>query len=392
LNTIKNTKTLIVGAGPSGLMMACQLALRNIPFRIIEKNEHHSNYSGALIIQPRTLEIFDQMGIAEKAMASGVCAHKINIIFNRVKSLTLELKDLGKDLSKFPNLLMLEQSKTEQLLINFIKDYGYAVERRTTLLRLCPDSDDVTVILKLPDGSEEIIKTPYLIAADGGQSLVRTQLNIPFLGKSHKLSLFVLDTKAEINLPSNTISFFFSKNASSGIFPLTSGMWRIDGTIPKELETKDILTFNDIEKNFAQRIGMDVKLYDPQWFSVFHSHQRYAGLFRQNRIFLIGDAAHVLSPVGAQGMNTGLQDAYNLAWKLAMVIEGQAKDSLLDSYHEERQHLAKKLVSSTDRAFQMVTSNSFLAKKFRLGIAPLLLRLLFSIIQKKTWIGRLLFK
>ncbi len=394
----KDSQILIVGAGPSGLMMACQLAIRNIPFRIIDKNEHHTTSSGALIIQARSLEIFDRIaspsftgGIADKAIEQGIVAQKINIIFNGKKALSLNLKDLGRGLTKYPHLLMLEQSKTEQLLIDVIHDCGYRVERRTTLLHMCSDTDAITAILQLPDGNEEIIKTPYLIAADGGQSFVRTQLGIPFVGKTHQITLFLLDGKADLNLPPDEICFSFADNISSGMFPLTAGRWRIDSTIPKALEAKDAITFHDIEEKFAGRIRMNIKLYEPQWFSVFHSHQRYARSFQQGRCFLLGDAAHVLSPVGAQGMNTGLQDAYNLAWKLSLVIAGKVKVSMLNTYQDERLPIAKKLVRSTAIAFQLAASENFFARKFRLQIAPFLLKILFPMIQTQKKTGQFIF-
>jgi 2-polyprenyl-6-methoxyphenol hydroxylase-like FAD-dependent oxidoreductase len=399
---LQQTKTdspvLIVGAGPSGLMMACQLAIRNIPFRIIDKNEHPSTNSGALIVHARSLEIFNQIAcptlggsIADKAIAEGIVANKINIVFNGKKPISLDLHGLGKGITRYPYLLMHEQSKTEQLLIDVINAYGFQVERKTTLLRFCPDMDYVTVILQLPNGNEEIIKTPYLIAADGGQSLVRTQLDIPFPGKTNNITLFLFDGKADVNLAPDEICFSFADNVSSGIFPLTSGRWRIDGTILKDVEANNTVTFHDIAETFAMRTRMNIKLYEPQWFSVFHSHQRYAGLLQKGRCFLLGDAAHVLSPVGAQGMNTGLQDAYNLAWKLSLVIRGKAKVSLLNTYHNERQPIARKLVRYTAKAFYLAASENFFAKKFRLQIAPFLLKSLFPMIQKQRWTGQFIF-
>jgi 2-polyprenyl-6-methoxyphenol hydroxylase-like FAD-dependent oxidoreductase len=384
------TPVLIVGAGPSGLMMACQLARHNIRFRIIDQKKEPSSYSGALFIQARSLEIFHQMGIVAKVMGQGSVANTINLVFNGRKPISLQIKNLGSGITRFPHLLMLEQSKTEQILINDMEGYAATVERSTSLLHFTQNSEGVTSVLKRPDGSEEIVHTKYLIAADGGHSLVRQQLHIPFLGKTHRLSLFVMDTKAEVKMPPNEICFTFSNHASSGIFPLSDGLWRIDGTIPKEL--KGSVAFHDIAEKFAQRIRMNITLHEPRWFSVFHSHQRYAGSFRKNRCFLIGDAAHVLSPVGAQGMNTGLQDAHNLAWKLALVIDGKANDPILNSYHAERQQLAKELVRSTDKLFYLVSSQNLLSKIFRLGVAPLLLKVLFPIVERYKPLGLFLFE
>ncbi|HEY4786182.1 MAG TPA: FAD-dependent monooxygenase [Bacteroidales bacterium] len=389
---IKNSEVLIVGAGPSGLMMACQLARNGIPFRIIDKKNQPTSYSRALILQARSLEIFDQMGIAGKALEQGIIARKINVSFRGKKPITLNLGNIGQSVTKFPYLLLLEQSRTEQLLIDFIKTYGYSVERHTELIYFTQDPNRVTVTLRLPDGSEEITEASWLIGADGSQSLVRKQLNIPFLGKTHELELFVLDSRADINLPNDEICFSFTADISSGIFPLSNGRKRLDGTIPKDLKARKSITFADIYNNYAKHASLDIKLHEPEWFSVFHSHQRYAEQFRKDRCFLIGDAAHVLSPVGAQGMNTGLQDAYNLAWKLSFVIRNKAEDSLLDSYQTERLRLAKHLIKSTDHAFHLVSGENWPARIFRLYTAPVLFRLLFPIIERYGLISRYLFK
>jgi 2-polyprenyl-6-methoxyphenol hydroxylase-like FAD-dependent oxidoreductase len=387
----KTVEVLIVGAGPTGLMMACQLALRSIHFRIIDRKDYRTNYSGALIIQARSVEIFQQMGIAQSAIQQGIIANEINITFNGKKSFRIPIKEIGQGLSKFPYLLMLEQSKTEQLLADFIGNYGYAVERNTELLRFTQENDGVTAILRLPDGKEDILKATYLVAADGGHSTVREQLAIPFLGSTHSVSLFVTDCEAEVNLPVDTICFSFSNAATAGFFPLTGGRWRVDGTISRELEAKETIAFEDIAENFAIRTRMKIMLYKPQWFSVFHSHQRYASSFQQNRCFLLGDAAHVHSPVGAQGMNTGLQDAYNLAWKLALVIQKKAKESLLDTYMAERKTIAKKVIRSTDNIFKLVTSQHFLIKTFRVYAVPFIMKLILPVLKNQKAMRRLFF-
>jgi len=392
INKVKDIEVLIIGAGPSGLMMACQLALRDIAFRIIDKNVQSATYSGALILQSRSVEILHQMGIARAAIRKGIIANEITLVFNGKRTWSIPVKNIGQDLTKFPYLLMLEQSRTEELLIDFINNYGHIVERETELQRFKQENNVVTAIVNDKNGRVETIKTKYLIAADGGHSFVREQLNIPFLGKTHPVSLFVTDCKAEINLPSDKICFSFSDATTSGFFPLTDGRWRVDGAIPKELEAKDTLTFDDIEKEFAERIQMKVKLFEPLWFSIFHSHQGYALKFQQNRCFLIGDAAHIHSPVGAQGMNTGLQDAYNLAWKLAFVIRKKAKSTLLFTYSLERAGIAKNVIRSTDILFKLATSRNFIVRIFRVYVLPLLVQLILPFVEKQKVIRQFFFK
>src|ERR1035437_8207571 len=388
----KITEVLIVGAGPSGLMMACQLAIRGIHFRIIEKNEHLVTYSGALIIHARSVEIFDQMGISEKVVHESIIANDLSIVFNGKKTVQISLKNIGKDLTKFPNLYLIEQSKTEQLLIDFVSAQGCSIERKTELKSFTQDESGVTSILKLPDGKEETIKTNYLIAADGGHSIVREQLKIHFVGKVHPVSLFIIDCKAALDLPPDEMCFSFSDVSTSGFFPMKEDRKRIDGVIPKELEGKKHITFEDIEKHFAKRLHMKIRLYKPEWFSVAPSQQGYALSYQQNRCFLVGDAAHTFTPVGAQGMNTGLQDAYNLVWKLAFVIQGKAKSTLLNTYSDERKNIAKRLVRSTGKIYNLVTSQNSFTKTFRLHVLPHLMKRILPFIVKQKFLRQFCFR
>ena len=391
MNSVSNTEVLIVGAGPTGLMMACQLAINNISFRIIDKTPDHTAQSRALVIQARSVEIFDQMGIAEKAVQKGQVAKAIGAFFNGKKVLRVTVNDMGNGLTRFPYLLMLEQSHTERILIEFLKERGHEVERKTELKTITQTAGEVIAEAEL-DGSKETIKTKYLIGADGAHSMVREQLKIPFGGKTYQESLFVLDCRAEVDLPHDEMYLTFSDVALGGFFPLTNGRWRILGNIPKELESKKEISFADIEKNFAKRTKMNVRLYDPQWISAYHSHHRYAASFRKKRCFLAGDAAHIHSPVGAQGMNTGLQDAYNLGWKLSLVLKGKANDSLLDTYTEERISIARDLVRSTDRVFNVATSQRLFLKSFRLYVVPIALKLAAPIFQNLKAIQKFAFK
>jgi 2-polyprenyl-6-methoxyphenol hydroxylase-like FAD-dependent oxidoreductase len=387
----KTVEVHIVGSGLSGLMMACQLAVHGIHFRIIDKKEHSSTYSGAFILQARSVEIFSQLGIVEKILQGAIIANNLSIVFNGKTKARISLKDIGKGLTKFPNLYLIEQSKTEQLLIDFIAAKGYSVERKTEMDSFTQDDTCVTSVLKLHDGAEEMLKTQYMIAADGGDSGVRAHLRIPFVGKRHPVSLFIIDCKAELDLPSDELCFSFSEDSTSGFFPMKEGKRRIDGVIPKELEGKKNIQFEDIEKKFAQRLRMKIRLYNPAWFSVSYSNQGCALSYQKNRCFLVGDAAHTFTPVGAQGMNTGLQDAYNLAWKLAFVLQGKAKSALLDTYYTERKNTAEKLVRSTGRIYTLVTSRTVFIKIFRLHLLPHLLKWILPLIEKQKKIRRFCF-
>lgn len=387
-----NTDVLIVGAGPTGLMLACQLAINKIPFRIIDKSEDHTTQSRALVVQARSLEIFDQMGISEAAILQGKIAKAIGAFFNGKKVLRVIVNEIGEGLTKFPFFLMLEQSHTEAILIEFLRQRGREVERRTELKNLTQNSDEVISVLEHGNGNEETVRTRYVIGADGSHSIVREQLKIPFGGKTYEESLFVLDCKAEIDLPHDEMYLAFGKTALGGFFPITNGRWRILGNIPAQLEGKEEIKFEDIENGFAENVHIDVRLYDPQWISVYRSHHRYASTFRKGLCFIAGDAAHIHSPVGAQGMNTGLQDAFNLAWKLSLVLNRRAKDNLLDTYTEERISIARKLVRTTDRVFNVVTSGNLFLRTFRQYIIPVVLKLASPIFKKSKFFQQFAFK
>lgn len=389
---INDTEVLIVGAGPSGLMMACQLALHGIRFRIIDKKEGPTTNSGALIVQARSVELFNRMGIAQKLIREGIIAHNINILYNGKPLIKIPVKNIGDGLSRFPYLLMVKQSKTEQILSAFIKEYGFEIERGFEFISFMQDDSVVTSQIKDPDGKISSVKSRYLIAADGGLSIIRQQLNIPFIGKAHEKSLFIIDCKADTVLPETDISFSFSDHTISGFFPLGNGNWRIDGTVHKVLKSNKSLTFEDVEDQFSDSTRMDIQLQKPDWFSVFHSRHHYASTYQINRCYLLGDAAHVHSPIGAQGMNTGLQDAFNLGWKLAFVIKGIAKTKLTDTYTSERLSVAKNIINVTDKIFNLVANDDFFTKSVRTHLLPTFIKTLFPLIVSRGWIHRYLFK
>jgi 2-polyprenyl-6-methoxyphenol hydroxylase-like FAD-dependent oxidoreductase len=364
--TMKEKETpraLIVGAGPTGLMLACQLALRDVPFRIIDKNEDHTTQSRALVVQARSVEIFGQMDLAQEALQLGEKAKAVNVVVNGKQALQMNVREIGEGVTPYPYLLMLEQSKTEQLLNDFLAQRGHTVERQTALLDFTQDANSVTATIQQTNRQEEVIQVDWLVGADGAHSVVRHNLNIPF-----------------------------AESAFAGFFPLTNGRCRVIGTVPESYEGKDAVSFEEVAKDFAQRLHMDVSLRNPDWISLYNSHHRAVSAFRKGRCFLAGDAAHIHSPVGAQGMNTGLQDAYNLAWKLALVSQGRAKEVLLDTYHDERAPIAHNLVQTTDRAFNVVTSKGPVMKTFRMHVLPLLMQTAVPLAQKQRFIRVLGFK
>lgn len=380
LSSNDTVDVLIVGAGPAGLMMACQLALHKINFRIIDKKTSPAIHSGALIVHARTLEILHQMGLAEKAMDKGIIAHTINLQFNHHTNFSLDICDTGNNPTRFPYLLMLEQWHTENILIQFLIERGHSVENNTSFLSLIQENEMITSEILRPDGSIEFIKSRFLIGADGSNSLIRAHLDIPFQGKTHQSRLFITDCEVRQPFSTRDISFSFARGFTSGFFPLTDNRWRVDGHIPF-IQHKEV-GFEDVRNFLGSRLQARIDLHSPQWFSIFRSHSRCATMFRKNSCFLIGDAAHVHSPVGAQGMNTGIQDAHNLAWKLAYFIHGKAAKNLLDTYGSERRPLALRIIRYTDWAYSFMTTNYFLIRFLRLKFVPLTLPMLLSVYQK----------
>ncbi len=386
----KDTEVLIIGAGPTGLMMACQLAIHGIAFRIVDKNETSSKASGALIVQARTLEIFAQMGISAEAVMEGIVADKLNILFNGKKVARVSLKDMGGDLSPFPFLLMLEQSKTEKLLLKFIGEHGHSVERGVQLKSFAQDGEGVTSVIVLPDKSEQTLRSKYIIAADGSKSTIRQSLNIPFTGKVYPKPIFIVDCKAKTDFAPDEINFLFTQSYVAGFFPLKDFRWRIDSNLPKYLEKMEKISFDDIKNDFHSWTKTDITFQNMEWFSVTHSHQKYASVMRVQNCFLAGDAAHVNTPVGSQGMNTGLQDAFNLAWKLSFVIQNKAKPEILDTYSTERLAISKGFGRYADSIFRLVTSRNILVKLFRFYVLRVLISLVFPVVERKK-IYRLMF-
>ena len=247
-----NLEVLITGAGPTGLMMACQLAMRNVPFRIIDRNEDHTTQSRALAIHARTLEIFEQMRIAREAIQRGKIAKGINLFVNGKRRLRFNLNNIGEGFTQFPFILILEQSKTEKLLNELLNLRGHFVERNTELLDLSQHNQHIEVTLKQKDKEQETIRVDWMIGADGANSLVRKKLDISFSGNTYKESLFVLDCATSLNVPSDEICVSFSQQTFSLFFPMANDRTRVIGIVPEEFQGNDTITFEEATKYFVK--------------------------------------------------------------------------------------------------------------------------------------------
>jgi len=370
LITAKHTQVLIVGAGPSGLMMAAQLLRYGVQPIIIDSKDGPTTHSKALAVQARSLEIYRQMGIADTVVAEGAKAK--GIVFNQdgKQKASLALSSIGDGLTLFPYILMYPQSKNERLLLDNITQNCCPVYWNTTLTSLTQKSDLVSVTLKTTDGEFEL-DCDWVIGADGAHSTVRKQIQVPFSGDTYARYFYLIDAKLDApGLIEEHLNMFLNKDNFCGFFPMPDeDTYRVIGNLPAEFGEREDVTAGEVMPYINNITQKSIKIVQDNWFTTYKLHHRMAEKFRVGRCFLIGDAAHIHSPVGGQGMNTGLQDAYNLAWKLAGVLNEHIKPGILDSYAKERMPVAKTLLKTTDAVFNMIMSESYfvgLFKKFTL--------------------------
>jgi len=364
-----DTDVLVVGAGPTGLMLANQLGRRGVRTRIIDRHSGPSLQTRALGVQARTLEIYSHLKIAEKALELGKRTEGADMWADGRRTARIPLGDIGRDLSPYPFVLILGQDDNERLLGELLQQWNLAVEWNTELVGLQQEADHVIARLKDPQSTIREISASWVGGCDGARSAVRELNGIKFQGAPYEHVFFVADTTMTGPMVPDELNVYFWHDGFHLFFPMRgANHWRIVGIVPPALRGRDDLTINDLMPSIAGEAGAGLSLQACSWFSTYRIHHRRAEHFRDHRCFLLGDAAHIHSPVGAQGMNTGLQDAYNLAWKLALVASGRAGEGLLDSYEAERIPVARRLLSTTDRMFSLVVSDTRMAGLFRTRI------------------------
>jgi 2-polyprenyl-6-methoxyphenol hydroxylase-like FAD-dependent oxidoreductase len=377
--TIK-TEAIVIGAGPTGLALACQLVRYGIDFIIIDRNEGVTAYSKALGVHARTLEIYEQMGLAQQAIDRGTIASTARLLDGGTVRAELDLSNLGAGLTAYPYVLFCEQSKNEQLLYEYLQQNGKTVRWQTEIESFSQTEEKVTAQVKPADGRFQTIpqsggyaiEAKYLVGCDGPKSPVRHALSIEFTGSTFDRLFYVADVKIDWNLHHDAFHVSLLQNSLLIFFPLKGkNRYRIVGTFPEELATDEgEVLYAQIEQRIYEEAGFELKVRDVEWFSTYRVHSRYVSNFSAGRCFLAGDAAHIHTPVGAQGMNTGIQDGYNLAWKLALVLQGKADATLLETYNQERLENAKRLVETTDRMFHVAAGSNWLLAFFRTQILP----------------------
>ncbi len=359
-NNVVKPQVIIVGAGPTGLSMASQLLRYKIDFIIIEKNEGTTPLSKAVVVQARTLEIFQELGIAEQAIQEGRVTTALNLFYKGKQKAAVNLSGLGEGLSPFPYALSLEQSKTEKILVDYLSINGKEIQWKCSFSHFEQDDNGVTVYYKDGNGQDQKVEGLYLVGCDGASSLMRHQLGLSFEGDTVPKIFYVADVQLKSPvINTNALSMFMIKKGFILFFPMEgAGHYRIVGILPEATNVPEQFKFVDIEDTIKQQVIVPVDFSAVLWFSSYKVHSRKANSFENNRCFIAGDAAHIHTPAGGQGMNTGIQDAYNLAWKIACTIKGEVNTQVLKTYNPERSENAKHLLQTTDRMFDMMAGRN----------------------------------
>jgi 2-polyprenyl-6-methoxyphenol hydroxylase-like FAD-dependent oxidoreductase len=357
-----DTDVLIVGAGPTGLMLANQLARRGVRAQIIDRHAGPARETRALGVQARTLEIYAHLRIVDRALELGKDGSGANIWAQGRWMARVPLDEAGRDLTPYPYILILGQDDNERIMGDRLRELGMSVQWNTELTTLEQRLDHVDATLKAADGTFRTITATYVAGCDGARSTVREKCGIAFAGAPYEHVFFVADTEATGSMVPDQVNVYLWRDGFHLFFPMRGeDHWRLVGILPRELRGRDDVGFDAVIPSLTKEAGEGLAFRQCMWFSTYRIHHRRAERFRDRRCFVLGDAAHIHSPVGAQGMNTGLQDAYNLAWKLALVAQGRADAALLDSYETERVPVAQRLLDTTDAGFRLVVSDNPLA-------------------------------
>jgi 2-polyprenyl-6-methoxyphenol hydroxylase-like FAD-dependent oxidoreductase len=359
-----SSPVLIVGAGPVGLSAALALTQAGIPVRLIDRLAEPTDQSRAAAVHARTLEHFERLGIVDDFLAAGVRIHGASL-FGKGEVL-LAHPTLDHLPTHYPFLLGLEQSHTETLLTLRLEALGVGVERRVELLGLAQDADAVHATLRLPDGTETIDDFAYVLGADGGRSATRAALGLHLEGETLDATWLTADVKINWHHRADEAIAYLARDGFAFIMPMNDDRWRVIVNVEKMTpEQAEKVTIEDIQALVLERFDVKAELSDCVWISPFSINTRMTATMRVGRVFLAGDAAHIHSPVGGQGMNTGIQDALNLAWKLALVVQGRAGDALLDTYNHERHGNARHLLSAIGPATRMMNLRQPVAIEIR---------------------------
>jgi len=365
---------LIVGAGPTGLAAAMALARARVPVRIIDRLAAPAPYSRAIGIQARTLELLEQHRAVEPFLALG---HRAHAAVLHADGRVIARLDFDPLQTRYPYLLFLDQSITERLLAEHLAGFGVTVERGVTLTACDAGGTSLDVTIRGADGREEAFAPSYLIAADGAHSTVRHLLGLGFAGHAFEQTFLLADFSAIPDWPDEEIHLFTTPDGIAGLFPMGGGRYRLVADRPPGGDASPDApatppTLDECEAIVRARVGASIAPSDLAWSAYFRLHSRMVDRLRHGRVFFAGDAAHVHSPAGAQGMNTGIQEAFNLGWKLARVLCAGTPERLLDTYHAERHPIERDVLRQTGFITQIVEADHGAMKLLRDHVVPLL--------------------
>lgn len=385
---------LIAGAGPTGLVLALWLTGLGVKVKIIDRTREPGTTSRAVAVQARTLELYRGLDLADAVIADGHQVPAVNFWVKGRKTARLPLGAIGKGLTPYPFMQIFAQDLHERLLIGRLAERGVSVARETELADFMDHGTHIEARLHRSDGSEEKCNAYFMAGCDGARSLVRETIGAGYSGGTYRQVFYVADINAAGPAADGELHVDLDEADFLAIFPLDGdGRARLIGTVRDKQVGRDeragraeALRFEDVSRQAIEHMKVAVERVN--WFSTYHVHHRIAGQFRKGRAFLLGDAAHIHSPVGGQGMNTGIGDAINLAWKLSAVLTGQAPEALLESYQAERMAFARQLVGTTDKIFTMVTAEGRLARLVRTRIVPTIAPALFRVPRWRRFLFR----
>lgn len=377
------TDVIIVGSGPTGLMAAALLTRCGIKVRILDKSEQQAHETRAFGVQAKSLELFLNMGLAQTIINRGLLATGAQVFIDGKQAAEFNFDDLGRQDTPYSFLLMVPQSDIEAILVEDLQRLGVTVDHNLEVIDIDQSAEGVFVKAKDIHSNQECeFYGYYLIGADGAHSIVRKKLGLSFEGAAYPTGFFLADCKIAWPFDYEHIKIFLRGCHLAVYLPLKGkDICRLItiNTVddPKtaasaEANTASPLTLEEVQQEFNAATGLNIKLYDPIWLSRYRIHHRGVNKYGIGRVFVAGDAAHIHSPAGGQGMNTGLQDAANLAWKIAVVLKGNGTTELLTSYHSERWPVGQKILHFTDKLFSVMSSQKNWIAWLRNKMVPLL--------------------
>jgi 2-polyprenyl-6-methoxyphenol hydroxylase-like FAD-dependent oxidoreductase len=362
----EEVEVAIVGAGPAGLTLAAMLSGYGIRTVVLDGAQGPASHSRAAVVHARTLETLEPLGVVSEMLGGGVVVPHFGV---RDRDRLLLGVDFDGLPTAHPYTLMLPQDRTERILLGALHEQGGRVHWEHEAVGLRQVDGGVELVVRGARG-EGRVRARYVVGCDGGHSFARGALGIPFQGEAYPQSFVLADVRMGWALPDDEVQLFFSPDGLVVVAPLPQGHHRVVATMdeaPADPSLSDVQALLDARGPQAQRPRVE----EVFWSSRFRVQHRVAARFREGGVFLCGDAAHVHSPAGGQGMNVGIQDAANLAWKMALVVRGRAPGSLLDSYERERRPVAKGVVSTTDRLTRLATVRSPLLRRLRNALIPI---------------------